>query len=366
MGDLYIGIMSGTSLDGVDIALTEFSRDTQRATLLGALCLPFPTSLRTDLLALCQPGADEVRRAGLAGQQWARLAAEGVHQLLMKQGLAASQVAAIGSHGQTIRHHPESGFSVQIGAPALLAELCGIDVITDFRNRDLAAGGEGAPLVPAFHAWLLHNPQQSRLLINVGGFANLTLLAPDRQVTGFDSGPGNVLLDYWVEQQTGKPFDANGAWARSGHVIPALLEKMLRDDYFSRPAPKSTGREYFNPAWLQQQLHGVDYRPVDVQATLLELSARSIADAAGKCVPQPTAAYVCGGGAHNGLLMERLQQLLRGCSVSTTAALGVDPDWMEAMAFAWLALRCRQRLSGNLPAVTGARGERILGATYPA
>ena len=366
MGELYIGIMSGTSLDGVDIALTELTPATQSANLLGALCLPFPPDLRDDLLALCQSGTDEIRRAGRAGQQWARLAAQGVHQLLSQLDLTASQIAAIGSHGQTIRHHPESGFSVQIGAPALLAELCGIDVITDFRNRDLAAGGEGAPLVPAFHAWLLHDPQQARLLINVGGFANLTLLAPDQQVTGFDSGPGNVLLDYWVEQHTGKAFDANGAWARSGQIIPDLLDGMLADNYFSRPAPKSTGREYFNPEWLQQQLAGIQHPPADVQATLLELTARSIAAAAGTCKPSPAAIYVCGGGAHNGLLMERLQQLLKGCSVSTTAALGVDPDWMEAMAFAWLALRCQQRLSGNLPAVTGAQAERVLGAIYPA
>ena len=366
MSQLYIGIMSGTSLDGVDIAITELCHDTQRAQLLDALCLPFPPRLREELLALCQPGTDEIRRAGLAGQQWARLAAQGVHQLLSQQGLAASQIAAIGSHGQTIRHHPESGFSVQIGAPALLAELSGIDVITDFRNRDLAAGGEGAPLVPAFHAWLLHDPTQARLLVNVGGFANLTLLAPDQEVSGFDSGPGNVLLDYWVERHTGQPFDTNGAWARSGKVIPDLLDNMLADRYFSRPAPKSTGREYFNPEWLLQHLAGTRHQPEDIQATLLELTARSIADAVGKCQPPPTAAYVCGGGAHNGLLMERLQRLLSGCCVSTTAALGVTPDWMEAMAFAWLALRCQQRLSGNLPAVTGAHAERVLGAIYPA
>ena len=366
MGELYIGIMSGTSLDGVDIALTELNSETHSADLLGALCLPFPPQLRDDLLALCQPGPDEIRRAGLAGQQWARLAAQGVHQVLSQQAVPASRIAAIGSHGQTIRHHPESGFSVQIGAPALLAELCGIDVITDFRNRDLAAGGEGAPLVPAFHAWLLHDPQQTRLLINVGGFANLTLLAPAQQVAGFDSGPGNVLLDYWVAQHTGRPFDTNGAWARSGQIIPDLLETLLADRYFGRPAPKSTGREYFNPEWLLQHLAGSLHKPQDVQATLLELTARSIADAASTCAPAPAAVYICGGGAHNGRLMERLQQLLKGCSVSTTAALGVDPDWMEAMAFAWLALRCQQRLSGNLPAVTGAYAERVLGAIYPA
>lgn len=366
MEALYIGIMSGTSLDGVDIALTAFSSDTRRARLLDALCVPFPASLREQLLSLCQPGDDEIRRAGLAGQDWARLAADGVQQLLSRQAIAPQQVAAIGSHGQTIRHHPESGFSVQIGAPALLAELCGIDVITDFRNRDLAAGGEGAPLVPAFHAWLLHDPQQNRALVNIGGFANLTLLAGDGQISGFDSGPGNVLLDHWVQQHLGRAYDANGDWARSGQPIAELLEHMLSDSYFSRQPPKSTGREYFHPAWLQRHLAGSEFAPADIQATLLELTARSIAQALNDCQPLPAAAYVCGGGAHNSWLLERLQQLLPHCPITTTNALGVDPDWMEAMAFAWLAWRCQQRLSGNLPAVTGARGERILGAIYPA
>lgn len=365
MDSLHIGIMSGTSLDGVDIALARFSPGNQRATLIGAHCLPFPPPLRDDLLKLCQPGDDEIRRAGLAGQQWARLAAQGVLQLLQQHGLCAADISAIGSHGQTIRHHPESGFSVQIGAPALLAELCGIEVITDFRNRDMAAGGQGAPLVPAFHSWLLHSPDETRALINIGGFSNLSLLAPQGQVTGFDSGPGNVLLDHWVHQHRGTTFDASGSWARSGRVIPSLLERMLEDDYFRRPAPKSTGREHFNPAWLQQMLGNGQFAPENVQATLLELTARSIAGAIAPCQPQPAAAYVCGGGAHNALLMERLQALL-DCHVGTTAELGVDPDWMEAMAFAWLAWRCQQRLAGNLPAVTGAGGVRVLGAIYPA
>ncbi|WP_285261247.1 anhydro-N-acetylmuramic acid kinase [Halopseudomonas bauzanensis] len=364
MAHLYVGIMSGTSLDGIDIALVSFSPSAPRATLLGARCMPFPPALRNDLLALCQPGADEIRRAGIAGQQWAELAARGVNELLQQQKIRSDQVSAIGSHGQTIRHHPESGFSVQIGAPALLAELSGIDVICDFRNRDLAAGGEGAPLVPAFHAWLLA-AQQIRAVVNIGGFANLTLLDGAR-ISGFDSGPGNVLLDHWIHQHTGQLFDADGAWARRGKVIPELLTAMLTDPYFSRSAPKSTGREYFHPGWLAQQLRDRHDAPVDIQATLLELTARTIVDALDSCQPPAQEIYICGGGVRNGALMERLQQLLAPRPVHSTATLGVDPDWMEAIAFAWLAWRCQTRQSGNLPAVTGACGERILGAIYPA
>ena len=363
MEHLYVGIMSGTSLDGIDIALTSFSCSTPRASMIGARGVPFPPSLRDELLALCQPGADEIRRAGIAGQHWARLAAQGVNELLRQYDIRPSQVAAIGSHGQTIRHHPESGFSIQVGAPALLAELCGIDVICDFRNRDLAAGGEGAPLVPAFHAWLLGG-QQLRAVVNIGGFANLTLLG--ECVSGFDSGPGNVLLDHWMHRHHGQLFDADGAWARSGKPIPELLRKMLADPYFARSAPKSTGREYFHPTWLDQHLRGRHDDPEDVQATLLELTARTIADALEHSQPQTQEVYICGGGVRNGQLMERLQQLLAPRQVASTAALGVDPDWMEAIAFAWLAWRCQSRQPGNLPAVTGAGGERVLGAVYPA
>ena len=366
MSELYVGIMSGTSLDGIDIALTSFCSSTQRAELVGALCVALPTTLRNDLLLLCQPGDNELQRAGMAGQQWARLAAQGVNQLLQQHHILPAQVSAIGSHGQTIRHHPTDGFSIQIGAPALLAELCNIDVICDFRSRDLAAGGEGAPLVPAFHQWLLGDLQQPKVLINIGGFANLTLLGNDGSVIGFDSGPGNVLLDFWAQQHTGQLFDNDGAWAARGQVIAPLLANMLQDPYFSRAAPKSTGREYFNPTWLEHQLAGRDYEPVDVQASLGELTARSIVDALESCSLQPKEIYICGGGARNGWLMERLQQLLEPRPVHSTTALGVDPDWMEAIAFAWLAWRCNKRLSGNLPAVTGARGERILGAIYPA
>lgn len=366
MPKLYVGIMSGTSLDGIDIALTSFCPATQSAKLIGALCMAFPPSLRDDLLLLCQPGPNELYRAGIAGQEWAKLAAQGVAQLLRQHHTTASQITAIGSHGQTIRHHPANGFSIQIGAPALLAELSGIDVICDFRSRDLAAGGQGAPLVPAFHQWLFGDLRTPKLLINIGGFANLTLLGDDATVTGFDSGPGNVLLDYWAQRHTGQSFDHNGDWAASGKSIPQLLDIMLQDPYFARPYPKSTGREYFNHFWLEQQLAGRQDDPVDVQATLAELTVRSITDALGQCPLQPEEIYICGGGARNRWLMARLQQLLAPKRVNSTAALGVDPDWMEAIAFAWLAWRCNERLSGNLPAVTGAHGKRILGAIYPA
>jgi anhydro-N-acetylmuramic acid kinase len=366
MTNLYVGIMSGTSLDGIDIALVELSSPRQ-ARLIDACCIPFPPAVYQQLLDLCSPGADEIRRAGLAGQNWARLAAEGVSRILERNGLSPDQVVAIGSHGQTIRHHPESGFSTQIGAPALLTELAGISVVSDFRSRDLAAGGEGAPLVPAFHDWLLRSPDQARTLVNVGGFANLTVLEPDQPIAGFDSGPGNVLLDHWTQLHQSRPYDEGGDWARSGTVCPALLEAMLDDPYFQRRGPKSTGREYFHPTWLEQKLALLPSRPAaeDVQATLTELTARSIAMAVQHSASTTDQVYVCGGGARNRLLLERLQTLLDPLPVATTSALGVDPDWMEAIAFAWLAWRCLERQPGNQPDVTGASGPRILGAHYP-
>ncbi len=368
MSSLHVGIMSGTSLDGIDIAVASFDSHHRSAELLGAICLPLPTELKTQLLELCEPGMDEVRRAAAAGQAWARLAAEGVATLLARCDLQPADILAIGSHGQTIRHHPELGFSLQIGAPALLAELTGITVISDFRSRDVAAGGQGAPLVPAFHDWLLADPSTARVLINIGGFANLTLLRPGLPVTGFDSGPGNVLMDAWCARHTGQAFDAGGAWASRGRPITALLANMLADPYFAKTGPKSTGREYFNQAWLHDRLQNLPFEPevVDVQATLLELTAQTIAaavEAHGACGGE---LYICGGGARNDHLILRLRQLLSSASVNSTDALGVDPDWMEAMAFAWLAWRCDSGKPGNLPAVTGARGPRLLGAIYQA
>lgn len=367
MAALHVGIMSGTSLDGIDIALTTFEPD-RRAELIGAICLPLPPDLKRQLLELCQPGDDELRRAGLAGQSWAMLAAQGVRSLLEQHGVRPQAVSSIGSHGQTIRHHPELGFSLQIGAPALLAELTGIRVISDFRSRDLAAGGQGAPLVPAFHEWLLSHPDEPRVLVNIGGFANLTLLSPGSTVTGFDSGPGNVLMDAWSARHTGHAFDAGGAWARCGKPNEALLQQMISDPYFSRSGPKSTGREYFHREWLESHLAKTPQpmAPEDVQATLLELTVASVAAGAEQYGASVRNLYVCGGGARNDYLMQRLQERLAPRSVQSTSAVGVDPDWMEAMAFAWLAWRCEAGLPGNLPAVTGAKGERVLGAIYPA
>lgn len=368
MRSLYVGIMSGTSLDGIDIALSRFNPDSQQAECLDALCLNIPDDLKTQLLNLCIPADNELVRAGQAGNRWASLTASGVHQLLQRNRLIPSDIRSIGSHGQTIRHHPELGFSMQIGAPALLAERTGISVISDFRSRDLAAGGEGAPLVPAFHNWLLSDPEQTRTLINIGGFSNLTIMRPGQPPAGFDSGPGNALMDGWIQQHKSRAFDESGNWARQGRVIPQLLQSMLGDSYFARTGPKSTGREYFNQSWLNAHLAPLETetRAEDIQATLLALTVHSIAESVKRTANDSSALYLCGGGARNTLLLEQLQKLLPHQQVATTQVLGVDPDWMEAMAFAWLAWRFDERLTGNLPSVTGASGERVLGALYPA
>ncbi|MFQ6573759.1 anhydro-N-acetylmuramic acid kinase [Pseudomonas sp. UM16] len=360
---LYLGVMSGTSLDGLDIALIKQEQDTR---LLATHYIPMPASLRQDLLALCSSGADEIARAALAEAQWVRLAAEGIEHLLAAQSLKPADIRAIGSHGQTIRHEPARGFTVQIGNPALLAELTGICVVGDFRRRDVAAGGQGAPLVPAFHEALFEHQGQRLAVLNVGGFSNLSLIEQDKPVNGFDCGPGNVLLDAWIDEKQGRSYDADGAWAGGGQVHPGLLAALLSDPFFAGTGPKSTGREVFNLPWLKQHLAR---QPVisdtDVQATLLELTAHSIVTSLQAAQEATQALLVCGGGAHNGALMRRLAALLPGARVSSTAALGIDPDWVEAMAFAWLAHCCLQGIPGNRPSVTGARGLRVLGAIYP-
>jgi len=357
----YLGVMSGTSLDGLDITLIE---QAERTRFVAALGIPMPKRLRQELLALCSPGDNEIERIAQAEQAWVKLAAQGIAELLEQQGLVPDDIRAIGSHGQTIRHLPAQGYTLQIGDAALLAELSGIDVVADFRRRDLAAGGQGAPLVPAFHADLF-GQERPRAVLNIGGFSNVTLLAPELPVRGFDCGPGNVLLDAWVQHSLGQDFDANGAWAAQGQVVPTLLQLLLSDPFFVKSGPKSTGREHFNLRWLQQQLdQHPGLAPVDVQATLAELSARSIATSiqAAQAVDE---VLVCGGGAHNTDLMERLAKQLAPARVISTEAYEVSPDWMEAMAFAWLAHRFCEGLPGNCPEVTGASGLRVLGARYP-
>lgn len=360
---LYIGIMSGTSLDGLDLALIKQHASTE---LLAAHYVPMPESLRSALLRLCASGPDELAQAALAEIEWAKLAAIGVEALLQKAGISAQAVRAIGSHGQTVRHEPAQGFTVQISNGALLAELTGISVVTDFRRRDVAAGGQGAPLVPAFHETLFANAHSLRAVLNIGGFSNLSLLAPDAPTAGFDCGPGNVLLDSWIQHIQGARFDANGDWAASGTVYRPLLEHLLDDDFFRVKGPKSTGRELFNLAWLLQKLEGFkDVAPQDVQATLLELSAQSICQALLDEQPATAELLVCGGGVHNKRLMQRLAELLPNCCVASTQDHGIDPDWVEAVAFAWLAHCCLEGIPANRPKVTGAQGLRVLGAIYP-
>ena len=360
--DRYIGLMSGTSVDGVDAVVADFSDGGVKT--LGHVHVPFAAPLRDALQALMQSGPDEIERAGDASVALARAYADAVEALLAKTGLKPEQIAAIGAHGQTIRHRPERGFTTQLNAPAHLSELTGISVVADFRSRDVAAGGQGAPLVPAFHAAVFQG-DVPRAVVNIGGIANVTLLPPkgsSEVVLGFDTGPGNTLLDAWCERHTATPFDEGGAWGATGRVDVALLERMLAEPYFTKAAPKSTGRELFNLAWLDAVLAahgsvtaGVALNPADVQATLVALTAQSIAEAV-----EGRAAFVCGGGVFNAALMRAIP------GARSTAEIGVDPMQVEALAFAWLARQCFNSEPGNEPAVTGAKGLRILGAVYPA
>ncbi len=358
--------MSGTSLDGVDAALVDFSgsHPDVRATHFA----PFPQTLREEMLSLQTGGPNEIERAALAANELVRAYAAGVDAVLSSSGARASEVRAIGAHGQTVRHRPELGFTVQLNNPALLAELTGIAVVADFRSRDVAAGGQGAPLAPAFHRAFFSKPGTSRAVVNVGGIANVTLLDVDGDARGFDTGPGNVLIDAWCQRNTGQPFDDSGAWARSGKVDASFLSLLLADPYFVRPAPKSTGRDLFNAQWLAERLAQLpsanSLPPQDVQATLLELTAQSVVDSVADSAID--ALFVCGGGARNDFLMERFGSLLGGKPVASTSVIGVPPDWVEAVAFAWFALETLEGTPANLPRVTGARGLRILGATYPA
>lgn len=358
--------MSGTSADALDAALVDL-QDERRPILIATHSHPL-AHLRDVIHELSQPGYNEIQRLGRLSRQLAELSATTVLELLTKASLEPGHIAAIGSHGQTIRHEPPGQspypFTLQIADPSTIAELTRITTVADFRCRDIAAGGQGAPLAPAFHHAVFAAPEP-RAVVNIGGMANITLLPNEAQVLGFDTGPGNCLMDGWTLRHRRAPFDQDGAWAASGQLQPTLLERLLSDPYFSQPPPKSTGREHFHQLWLEQHLQALEpMDTVDVQRTLLELTARTIIDGLHASGPPPRALFVCGGGAHNPVLMKRLQALGE-LPVASTAELGVDPQWVEAMAFAWLASRTLRGLPGNEPQVTGARSAAILGGIYP-
>lgn len=359
--ELYAGLMSGTSLDGVDAVLADLSG--ARPALRASVHHGFARALRAELRALNSPGENELERAALAANDLARAYAAAVEELLARSGTAPAQVRAIGCHGQTVRHRPASGYSAQIGNAALLAELTGVTVVADFRSRDIAAGGQGAPLVPPFHAALFGSRDEHRAVANVGGIANLSFLPTGGEIKGFDCGPGNCLLDLWAARHLGTDFDAAGEWAAGASVIPALLEGFLAEPFFALAPPKSTGRDLFNQAWLDA--HGVAREdPRSVQATLLELTARAITDAWRRHCTGAQRLIVCGGGARNRALMSRLGALLAPRAVETSEAHGVDPSLVEAAALAWLAKQALEGAPASLASVTGARGPRILGAIY--
>lgn len=360
---LYIGLMSGTSLDGVDAVLVDFSRSSPQ--LLASHFLPFEAALRAELVALHTPRNDELHISRLIANRLARLYALTIPPLLQQCGLVPSQIKAIGCHGQTIRHCPEHGYTLQLGNAALLAELTDICVVSDFRSRDIAAGGQGAPLVPAFHDHVLRHPDIHRVILNIGGISNVTNLSPLSPTSGFDCGPGNLLMDAWCERHLGTAYDKDGAWAASGKVLPALLTRMLAEPYFTLPPPKSSGRDLFNMDWLHSKLNGGEHAQ-DVQATLLELSCISIAQSIERHCAGAREIYLCGGGAHNRSLRERLTELLPSCVIDVTDSLEVKGDYLEAIAFAWLAQQTLSGRTSNLPLVTGAAHACILGAIHPA
>lgn len=375
MTDFFIGLMSGTSMDGVDGVLADFSGERMR--VIAHHAAPFSEALRNEFLALNTSGADEIHRGALAASVLARLYADVVAALLAKAEMTPAQVRAIGAHGQTVRHRPGefdgTGYTMQLNQPALLAELSGIAVVADFRSRDVAAGGQGAPLVPPFHQAFFSPGGERLAVLNIGGISNITLLNFDAQasVLGFDCGPGNALMDAWCRQHTGQAYDDKGAWAASGTVLPGLLSAMMAEPFLQRHPPKSTGRDLFNAQWLEVRLaaHTATQgapKAADVQATLTEFTALACALALQGAMPQCATLAVCGGGAYNLHLMQRLQHHLADCAVQSSSRLGLPPLQVEAAAFAWLARQCILGLTASLPKVTGALGARILGAVYPA
>jgi anhydro-N-acetylmuramic acid kinase len=362
----YIGLMSGTSIDGVDAVLADFSAVPLRP--LAQVHVAFPETLRLDLQALQHSGADEIHRAALAANALMDCCAVAVEEVLAEAGLAPQAIVAIGLHGQTVRHRPELGYTTQLANPARLAEATGITVVADFRSRDVAAGGQGAPLAPALHAAVFAAADRHRAVVNLGGMGNVTELPPGGPVRGFDTGPGNTLLDAWCERHTGAAFDRDGAWGAGGVIIAPLLAAFKADAYFALAPPKSTGRDRFHLRWVERHLASLQApaRPVDVQRTLMALTAQTIAEAIAAHCGAVTEVLACGGGANNAALMRELQAALLPRRLTSTATAGIPVQAVEALAFAWLAREALAGRAAGMPSVTGARGPRLLGAVYRA
>lgn len=365
--NLFIGLMSGTSVDSIDAVLVEFTGESPA--LKHAINFPLDEALRASIIDLCSPGHHEIDRMGATDRELGHALAKASHALLKEAGISASQINAIGSHGQTIRHRPALGtnsFTLQIGDPNTIAQATGICTVADFRRRDMAAGGQGAPLAPAFHHAVFRSDSCNRAIVNIGGISNVTALTRTTATFGFDTGPGNVLLDAWIQRQRGQSFDRDGAWAASGQVIPELLEKLMAHSFFELPPPKSTGREDFNLSWLQDMIGDSTFSPENIQATLLDFTAHSISKSIDGMLEEIDEVYICGGGAYNKQLMARLTSMLTPRQVCSTAALGIAAEWVEGVAFAWLARQTLLARPGNLAEVTGASQATILGGIYPA
>ena len=362
--------MSGTSVDAIDCALVRCHDN--KIELLATHDHAIPSDIKHRISELCHSGSDEIERVCVLDRELGLLFAEATRQLLVATKIRAEQITAIGSHGQTIRHRPPSAvsaeansFTLQIGDPNTIAEKTGITTIADFRRRDVAAGGEGAPLAPAFHAAAFAKAGVNRAIVNIGGIANATFLEGTELHSGFDTGPGNTLLDQWAKKIRGESYDKDGRWSTTGRVNQAVLEDLLAHDYFRKTGPRSTGREEFNLSWLESRLTTLEgIAPSDLQATLLELTSTTIATAIQGSPLDISEVYICGGGCHNAHLMQRLTHQLAPAEITTTLAIGMDPDWVEAVTFAWLASRTLENLAGNCPTVTGARGPRVLGGIY--
>jgi anhydro-N-acetylmuramic acid kinase len=367
---LYVGLMSGTSVDAIDSALVRCGN--AGVEILATHSHPIPANIKKQISAISHSGSDEIERMGVLDRELGLIFAHAALELMAQAGAKPEQIRAIGSHGQTIRHRPPSAapntmtsFTLQIGDPNTIAELTKITTVADFRRRDIAAGGEGAPLAPAFHAAALAKPGINRAIVNIGGIANVTILAGTELQMGFDTGPGNTLLDHWIQRSIGDLFDRGGTWSKEGKVHQALLDSLLTHSFFQQSGPRSTGKEAFNLAWLDSCIAKFgDIAEQDVQATLVDLTSSSIASAIKSSPTEISEVYVCGGGSHNAHLMQQLSAYIAPGTLATTAAIGMDPDWVEAATFAWLASRTLEGLAGNSTTVTGACGQRVLGGVY--